>query len=106
LGDKDRKAADPENRVCATSLYIMRRTQLYLDDDIWNALHIQARQAGTSISELVRQALRDRHGNSPENRVRAMQDWVGIWQSRKDLPDSETYVRRLRKGTRLRRIAS
>ena len=84
----------------------MRRTQLYLEDDIWNALHIQARQAGTSISELVRQALRDRYGNSPENRWRAMQDWAGIWQSRKDLPNSETYVRRLRKGTRLRRLAS
>jgi plasmid stability protein len=84
----------------------MRRTQLYLDDDISKALHIQARQVGTSISELVRQTLRDRYGNSPENRRRAMQDWVGIWQSRKDLLDSETYVRRLRKGTRLRRIAS
>ena len=84
----------------------MRRTQLYFDEDMWTALHIQARRAGTSVSELVRQAVRDRYGNSPENRRRAMQDWVGVWQSRKDLPDSETYVRRLRKGTRLRRFAS
>ena len=83
----------------------MKRTQLYLDEEIWSVLHIQARQAGTSISELVRQAVRDRYGNPPENRRRAMQDWVGMWQSREDLPDSETYVRRLRKGRRLRRFA-
>ena len=86
-------------------LYIMKRTQLYIDDDIWDALHIQARQVGASVSELVRQAVRDRYGNSPESRRRAMQGWVGIWQGRKDVPDSETYVRRLRKGTRLRRLA-
>ncbi len=33
-----------------------------------------------------------------------MQALVGMWKDRKDLPDSTTYVRRLRKGTRLRRI--
>jgi hypothetical protein len=70
---------------------------------MWNLLHIQARQAGTSI---VRQAVRERYGSSPENRWRAMQDWVGVWQGRKDVADSETYVRRLRKGTRLRRLSS
>ncbi len=79
---------------------------MYFDEDIWNVLHVQARQVGTSISDLVRRAVRDRYGNSPENRRRAMQDWVGIWQGRKDVPESETYVRRLRKGRRLRRLAS
>jgi hypothetical protein len=73
---------------------------------MWNLLHIQARQVGTSISELVRQAVRDRYGSSPANRRRAMQDWVGVWQGRRDVADSETYVRRLRKGTRLRRLSS
>jgi hypothetical protein len=84
----------------------MRRTQLYLDEEIWSVLHLQARQAGTSVSDLVRQAVRDRYARSPENRQRAMQDWVGIWQGRKGVSDSETYVRRLRKGTRLRRLSS
>jgi len=87
-------------------LYIMKRTQLYLDEEIWSVLQIQARQADTSVSELVRRAVRDRYGNSPGNRRRAMQDWVGIWQGRKAVSDSETYVRRLRKGARLRRLSS
>ncbi len=84
----------------------MKRTQLYLHEDIWKALHIRSRQQRTTISELVRQAVRDKYGSSPANRRQAMQAIVGLWKNRKDLPDSETYVRRLRKGDRLRRLAS
>jgi hypothetical protein len=84
----------------------MKRTQLYLNEDIWKALHIRARQRKTSISELVRQAVREKYGRSAADRREAMQALVGIWKDRQDLPDSEQYVRRLRKGKRLRRIAS
>jgi hypothetical protein len=84
----------------------MKRTQLYFHEDVWKALHIRSRQQRTTISELVRQAVRDKYGSSPASRREAMQAMVGIWKNRKDLPDSETYVRRLRKGKRLRRLAS
>jgi hypothetical protein len=84
----------------------MRRTQLYLDNDIWKALHVRSRQQRTSISELVRQAVRDRYGSSPANRRQAMAALVGMWKDRDDLPNTTTYVRRLRKGKRLKRIAS
>jgi hypothetical protein len=84
----------------------MRRTQLYLDDDIWKALHVHSRQRRTSVSDLVRQAVRDRYGSSPANRRQAMMALVGMWKDRGDLPDATTYIRRLRKGKRLKRIAS
>jgi hypothetical protein len=84
----------------------MKRTQLYLNEDIWKTLHVRSRQQGTSISELVRQAVRDKYGSSPASRRQAMQALVGIWKDRKDLPDSTALVRRLRKGKRLRRIVS
>jgi hypothetical protein len=84
----------------------MRRTQLYLDNDIWKALHVRSRQQRTSISELVRQAVRDRYGSSPANRRQAMAALVGIWKDRDDLPNATAYIRRLRKGKRLKRIAS
>ena len=77
-----------------------------MNEDIWKALHIRARQRKTSISELVRQAVREKYGRSAADRREAMQALVGIWKNREDLPDSEQYVRRLRKGKRLRRIAS
>ena len=84
----------------------MKRTQLYLNEDIWKALHVRSRQQGTSISELVRQAIRDKYGSSPASRRQAMQALVGLWKDRKDLPDSTAYVRRLRKGNRLKRIVA
>ncbi len=27
----------------------MKRTQLYLDEDLWKVLHIRSRQSGTSV---------------------------------------------------------
>jgi hypothetical protein len=84
----------------------MKRTQLYLNEDIWKALHVRSRQQGKSISELVRQAVRDKYGSSPASRRQAMQALVGLWKDRKDLPDSTAYVRRLRKGNRLKRIVA
>jgi hypothetical protein len=84
----------------------MKRTQLYLHEDTWKALHIRSRQQRTTISELVREAVREKYGSSPASRRQAMQAVVGLWKDRDDLPDSETHVRRLRKGKRLRRLAS
>jgi hypothetical protein len=39
-----------------------------------------------------------------EARKAAMMAAVGIWKDRTDLPDTETYIRNLRKGTRLQRL--
>jgi hypothetical protein len=33
-------------------------------------------------------------------RRKAMQAWVGAWKDRTDLPDTETYIRQLRDGSR------
>jgi Ribbon-helix-helix protein, copG family len=82
----------------------MRRTQLYFDDDLWSALHTQARKQGTSISDLVRQAARERYLGKLDERRRAMRAFVGI---RKGLPesfDSVEYVRGLRRGRRIERL--
>ena len=83
----------------------MKRTQLYLDDESWQALHIRARQSGTSVSELVRQAVRERFVASRGSRRQAMRAFVGLWKDRSDLADVGTYLRSLRKGRRLKRLA-
>ncbi len=73
---------------------------------MWKTLQIEARQAGTSISELVRQAVQERYGVSPAKRRVAMQALVGIWKDRKDISsDTGKYIRQLRRGTRLKRLA-
>jgi len=85
-------------------LYIMKRTQLYLDEDLWSALHKHALREKTSVSELVRKAARERYVYTPEQRRADMMAAVGIWKDRTDLPDTETYVRNLRKGRRIKTL--
>jgi Arc/MetJ family transcription regulator len=82
----------------------MRRTQLYLDDHLWNALHTRARSRKTTVSELVREAVRERYLGSREERMKAMQEFVGIRRGPSTQVDSVEYVRSLRRGGRLDRL--
>lgn len=82
----------------------MRRAQVYLDESLWKALRKRARREETSISELLRRAASERYFEPPEERRVAMQAIVGIWKDRKDIPDTEKYLRDLRKGDRMERL--
>jgi len=82
----------------------MRRTQLYLDDHLWNALHARARSGKTTVSELVRQAVRERYLGGQDERTNAMQDFVGISKGRPASTDAVEYVQNLRRGSRLDRL--
>ena len=79
----------------------MRRTQLFLDDDLWDVLRARAREEGTTVSDLVPQAARERYLGKLEERRQAMQALVGIRKDRSELSDSVEYVRRLRHGRRV-----
>ena len=83
----------------------MRRTQLYLDDHLWGALHARAESEKTTVSELVRQAVRERYLGDLERRKAAMQGFVGIRNARREDCDAREEVRRLRRGTRLDKLA-
>jgi hypothetical protein len=54
----------------------MRRTQLYLDGHLWKALHARARSAKTTVSELVRKAVRERYLGSRDERMKATQEFA------------------------------
>ena len=82
----------------------MHRTQLYLEEDLWSVLQSQARSAGSSVSELVRQALRERFVGKSEERKQAMRDFIGIRRGRPEFDDAESYVRGLRRDDRLERL--
>ncbi|MBL8232771.1 MAG: ribbon-helix-helix protein, CopG family [Bryobacterales bacterium] len=83
----------------------MRRTQLYLDEPLWRALHARARREKTTISELVRLAVRERYTGGHAERQEAMQQFIGIAKSRPAKVSSVEQIRRLRKGSRLDRLA-
>ena len=78
----------------------MRRTQLYLDEELWNALHFHARLNGQTVSELVRKAARDKYMGNPEERRAAMEAITGLWHNRKDIENSDIYIRKMRTGAR------
>jgi hypothetical protein len=86
----------------------VRRTQLYLEDDLWQALQLRARQSGSTMSELVRKAIRDAYIGSATDRKAAMKGIIGLWKDRDDIGDPQEYVRKLRhatgKETRLDRL--
>lgn len=79
----------------------MKRTQLYLDEQLWDALHARAQREKTSISELVRQAVRDRYIGNFERRRAAMERFVGLRKPGADAVDARLEVRRLRRGSRV-----
>jgi hypothetical protein len=78
---------------------------LYLDDQLWGALHARARREKTTISELVRQAVRERYLGDREQRRAAMQQFVGIRKSRAEGADTQEELRRLRRGSRIDRLS-
>ena len=85
-------------------LYIVRRTQLYLDEPLWEALHAHARSRKTTISELVREAARERYLSRRSEQRKAMQEFVGSGKRASDAPDSVQFIRDLRRSGRLDRL--
>jgi hypothetical protein len=79
---------------------------LYLDDDLWSLLHANARGRKTTISELVREVVRERYAGKSEERKKAMREFVGAGKTgmRRNAPDSAAYVRGLRRGKRMDRL--
>jgi len=85
-------------------LYIVVRTQLYLEQKDLEVLHLQARNTRLTISELVRRAIRERYAAPADRRREAMTAFVGSRKHRRDIPGTERYIRQLRRDTRFRRL--
>jgi len=54
----------------------MKRLQIYIDEDMDDALAIRARRARTSKAALIREAVRRSIGE-PETAVDPFRDWIG-----------------------------
>jgi hypothetical protein len=79
---------------------IVPRTQIYLDDLLWKTLRDRARRERTTVSELVREAVRAQYRFDSDARRRAMLEAAGIWKDSVGSPDSTEYLRDLRRGRR------
>ena len=65
---------------------------------------MRARQEKTTVSDLVRQAARERYLGNLEERRRAMLAFVGIRKHRTNLADSTEYIRALRRDMRIEEL--
>ena len=84
----------------------MKRTQLYLDDDIAKVLATVSRQTGVTVSSLVRDCVREKFGRRESIDKSAMAKEIGgVWKDRDDLPSTARYVRNLRKGSRVKNMS-
>jgi predicted DNA-binding ribbon-helix-helix protein len=83
----------------------MKRTQLYLEEDIFKTLKRIGKERSVTISELVREALQRIYGQErPDDAASILREAAGIWKDRKDLGSAEEYVRAVRKDTRRGRL--
>jgi hypothetical protein len=80
---------------------MVRRTQLYLDDEMARLLTTESRRRGTTMSELVREAVAQQYGRqASDDRSAIIDRLAGIWSDREDLGGTEDMVRRLRRSSR------
>jgi hypothetical protein len=83
----------------------MKRTQLYLDEEMARTLETLSRQKATTVSELVRASLRERYTPGKDlDKLELARRLTGIWKNRRDLTEIEVTVRELRRGSRLKRF--
>jgi metal-responsive CopG/Arc/MetJ family transcriptional regulator len=72
----------------------MKRTHLYIEEELLKILRRISKQRSTTISELVREALRKVYTSErPANTEFILRETAGIiWKDRKDLVTAEGYV--------------
>ena len=79
----------------------MIRTQIYLKENLKDILRNLAEKEGTTLSELVRRAIRAHYLGDFDKRRQAMEAFVGIRESDED---TDITIRRLRRGSRIDRL--
>lgn len=80
----------------------MKRSQPYLDEDIEDIAQVLSsvsRQEGKTVSELVRECIREKFGRKKTLDKPALAKQIsGLWKNRKDLRRTDPFVGRLRKA--------
>jgi hypothetical protein len=78
---------------------IMKRTQIYLNDDIYSYVKTESQKMNKSMSELIRDIIISNIKNVNDNLKESSANVFGLWKNR-DF-NTNDYVRELRKSKRL-----
>lgn len=77
----------------------MKRTQIYLDEEIYKYLKQESLRTGKTISELIREKLRKEINQNKEALLESIKEVSGIWSYQTE--DAESFIRDIRKGERI-----
>ncbi len=78
----------------------MRRTQIYLDDEIYEILKKESLILGKSASQIIRENLKKNLVNKSNKISDAIDDSKGAWKDNPDFKIND-FIRKLRKGNRI-----
>jgi hypothetical protein len=74
---------------------------MYLTKDLHNRLAEAAAKQGRTVSDLVREAVARVYGTAESTaRATTLEGIASLWQNRRDLGRTDTFVRQLRNDTR------
>lgn len=77
----------------------MKRTQIYLAEDMLRQLKKESKRTGKTISALIRESIRNRESNSVSRILGGLDEAFGIWKHRTS--DVERDIRILRRDRSL-----
>jgi len=77
----------------------MRRMQIYIDEKFYRLLKKESKTTGKTMSELIRESIKNRMNRRVEEILRRTEAVYGIWKDRKF--DVEEYIRELRRDRNL-----
>ena len=76
----------------------MKRTQIYLDEEVYKYLKAESKRTGKSVSEIIREKWRTEINQSKENLIKAIDETAGIWQYKTE--DVEETIRNIKNRSR------
>jgi predicted CopG family antitoxin len=73
----------------------MKRTQIYIDDDIFSFLEKESKTIHKSISEIIRQSIKDKYQYQSKVLLKRLNSIYGIWKNKNF--DTDQYINNIRK---------
>jgi predicted CopG family antitoxin len=77
----------------------MKRTQIYIDEKAYNFLEKESHAENKSMSELIRESLREKMERRTEAILKRTENVFGIWRDKKI--NVEGYIRNIRRDRKL-----
>ena len=77
----------------------MKRTQIYIEDEIFSLLEKESSSEHKSISELIRDSIREKYKFKSRSLSKKLNTVFGIWSDRKF--DTDEYIRNIRKDRKI-----